>query len=224
MPDPRLIDVAVPVQPEGVVLVLHGGGSRGRPMQVSPAQLSVVRMIPVAHRIARAGHRKLAVVRLLNSLRGWDTGHTPVQDVKWALGEIAARFGVDMPVVLVGHSLGGRAALLSANEPQVRGVVAMAPWVYTSDALDGVAGTPIVIIHGDCDRVAPPDRSRRVAQALRRQTDVAYVVVEGGKHAMLSRRRYFDGLAAHCATWMLLGEVEDPIVQRIVEGEDDFAV
>ncbi len=206
------------------MLVLHGGGSRGGPMRVSPAQLSVLRMIPVAQRISRVGHGRLAVLRLLNSRRGWDTTHTPVDDVAWALGEVATRFGDDMPVCLVGHSLGGRAALLSAGRPEVRGVVALAPWVYPSDATKDVAGTRIVIIHGDEDRVASTDRSRRVAQTLRRQTQVAYVIVEGGKHAMLSRRRYFDGLAAHCAAWMLLGDSDDPTVARIADGEDDFAV
>ena len=224
MPDSRLIDVSVPHDPRGVVLVLHGGGSRGGPMRVSPAQLSVLRMIPVAERAARAGHHQLAVLRLLNSRRGWDTSHTPVDDVSWALAEIASRFGAEVPVCLIGHSLGGRAALLSAGQPQVRGVVALAPWVYPSDSAPGASDTPIVVIHGDQDRVASPDRSRRVAQTLARQTRVAYIVVEGGKHAMLSRRRYFDRLAADCSAWMLLGSTGDPIVQRIADGEDDFAV
>ena len=44
----RLVDVAVPVDPEGVVIVVHGGGSRGDRMHVSPTQLSVLRMIPTA--------------------------------------------------------------------------------------------------------------------------------------------------------------------------------
>ena len=51
---PRLIEVRVPERPEGVVLVLHGGASRRRRMMVSPTQLSVLRMIPVARRVARA--------------------------------------------------------------------------------------------------------------------------------------------------------------------------
>ncbi len=193
-------------------------------MAVSPSQLSVLRMIPVARAVARAGHRRLAVVRLLNSFRGWDSDHTPIQDVDWALGQLAERFGAAMPVCLVGHSLGGRAALCSADRSQVRGVVALAPWVYASDADEAVADTPIVIIHGDEDRVAAPDRSRRVAESLRRRTQVAYITVEGGKHAMLSHRRDFDTLAAHCVAWMLLGEIEDPIVARIAAGEDTFSV
>ena len=220
----RMIDVRVPRDPAGVVLVLHGGASRGQVVRVSPAQLSVLRMIPIASRIARAGHGRLAVLRLLNTHRGWDTGHTPLQDVEWALAEIAQRFGAELPVCLVGHSLGGRAALLSAGDPPVAGVVALAPWVYDGDVPTGATGTPVVIIHGDADRIASPERSRHVAQQLRRQTEVTYVEVSGGTHSMLRRSGCFDGLAAGCATWMLLGESEGPIVTRIAAGERDLVV
>ena len=65
------------------------------------------------------------MLRLLNSSRGWQSGTTPVDDVRWALGRVRERWGSDVPVALVGHSLGGRAALLAATEPQVRSVVAM---------------------------------------------------------------------------------------------------
>ena len=63
-------------RPRGVVLVLHGGAGRGS-RRVSPAQLSVLRMVPVAGRIARAGTGRLAVYRLLNSHRGWDSRRRP---------------------------------------------------------------------------------------------------------------------------------------------------
>ena len=88
---PKLIEVHVPSAAEGAVLVLHGGAARRADMRVSPTQLSVLRMIPIARRIARAGGDRLAVFRLLNSRRGWDTTHTPVQDARWALAEIADR-------------------------------------------------------------------------------------------------------------------------------------
>ncbi len=224
MPDARLIDVSVPQAPEGVVLVLHGGGTRGAPVGVSPTQLSVLRMIPIASRIARGSHHRLVVLRLLNAFRGWDAGHTPVADVGWALGEIAGRFGADAGVCLVGHSLGGRAALLSAGQDQVHGVVALAPWVYPNDVADGVAGTPIVIIHGDADRVASPERSRALADRLRRQTPASYITVKDGTHAMLRRRSRFDGLAAHCVNWMLLGEIDDVTLRQIATGEGRLTV
>jgi hypothetical protein len=69
--EPRLIEVSVPRNPEAAALVLHGGASRRENMMVSPTQLSVLRMIPIARRIARAGKGRIAVYRLLNSRRGW---------------------------------------------------------------------------------------------------------------------------------------------------------
>jgi hypothetical protein len=72
-------------------------------MMVSPTQLSVLRMVPVARGIARATRGRVAVFRLLNSRRGWDTHHTPVVDARWGLDRIAERFGEQVPACLVGH-------------------------------------------------------------------------------------------------------------------------
>src|SRR4051794_24089617 len=105
---PRLVPVRArrePRGPRGIVLVLHGGAGRREAVPVSPTQLSVLRMVPVARRIGRS--RDLAVFRLLNSQRGWGHDDTPVADVRWALKEVREQYG-DLPVVLVGHSLGGR--------------------------------------------------------------------------------------------------------------------
>lgn len=192
---PQLIEEHRPDRPVAAVLVLHGGGSRGRDVPVSPTQLSVLRMIPIAQRLAWAGRGQLAVYRLLNSVRGWHSTRTPVTDVRWALAELADRFSADLPVGLVGHSLGGRAALLAGGEGSVRSVVALAPWLYASDVNPALAGRRVLIVHGDQDRIASPDKAAAVARALEPITQVTYIAVRGGKHAMLRRNRVFDGLA-----------------------------
>lgn len=171
---------------------------------VSPTQLSVVRMIPIARRIAKAAGGELAVLRLLNRYRGWDATHTPVDDAHLALATLADRFG-PLPVSLVGHSLGGRAALLSAGHDAVRSVAALAPWVYPNDVAPGIAGTRVLIVHGDRDRVASPVRAARLAQRLDRHTDVDFVLVEGGRHGMLRHHHRFDDAAARFAVETLLG-------------------
>jgi pimeloyl-ACP methyl ester carboxylesterase len=201
---PRLIDVSAPDDATGTVLVLHGGGGRGGQMPVSPTQLSVLRMIPVASRIARAGRGRLEVYRLLNSRRGWDTSHTPVADVHWALDELSRRAGGPRPVCLVGHSLGGRAALLAGGLPAVRGVVALAPWVTASDSPAGLAGRRVLIVHGTRDRVASPERSAALARRIEGSADVEYVAVEGGRHAMLRHHGQFTRRAASFAAETLL--------------------
>ncbi|MEO6957015.1 MAG: alpha/beta fold hydrolase [Antricoccus sp.] len=201
----------MPKSPTAAVLVLHGGGARRKGMRVSPNQLSVLRMIPIAERLARAGEGKIAVYRLLNSARGWDTSHTPVEDVRWALEQMRAELPPDTPVGLVGHSLGGRAALLAAGEDGVESVVALAPWVEVQDGNVDGAGREVLIVHGTADRIADPRRSAAVADRLRRTAKVAYVRVVGGKHAMLSRHETFSSLATQFMLSTLLdNRPEDP--------------
>lgn len=202
------------------MLVLHGGASRrGSPM-VSPTQLSVLRMIPIARRIASFGADRLAVFRLLNSSRGWDAHHTPADDARWGLDRAADEMGERLPVCLVGHSLGGRAALLCAGEPDVRSVAALAPWVYADDAADhSPAGRRIMIVHGSRDRIASPERSEALARRLSREADVSYVSLLGGKHAMLGRHGVFDRLAAEFAVSTLIPEPPTGAVGRVLAGE-----
>lgn len=201
---PRLITTSAPERPEAVVLVLHGGASRPGRSAVSPAQLSVQRMVPIAWRIARAGRGRVAVLRLLNTRRGWDTTHTPIDDVAWALEQARERYG-DVPVGLVGHSLGGRAALLAGALPGVRSVAALNPWVYPTDRAD-LAGRSVLVVHGTADRIADPERARAVASAIAETTDVTFVPVEGGKHAMLRHGSTFERTAADFVLSSLLGE------------------
>lgn len=198
----RLVDVRIPDSPMGAVLVLHGGAARSGRIEVSPTQFSVLRMIPIARRIAAAGKGRLAVYRLLNSARGWDPSRTPVEDARWALDEIASHHG-DLPVGLVGHSLGGRAALLAAGAPSVRSVVALNPWVYPDDDAD-LSGRQVLIVHGTDDRVALASRARAVAESLAQRTSVEFRDIAGGGHAMLRHAPSFERAASAFLTDSLL--------------------
>jgi len=205
----RLVDVATPHDPTGLVVVLHGGGSRPGSPAVSPTQLSVLRMLPVARAVARAGRRRLAVSRLLNSHRGWDASHTPVDDATWAVQQLTERHP-GLPVALVGHSLGGRAALLAGSLPPVTTVVALNPWVQPTDDAD-LSGRRVLVVHGTEDRIASPQRARAVADRLARRpgVDLTWHEVTGGKHAMLSHRGEFERTASRFVVQHLL-EAHDP--------------
>ncbi|GAA4728746.1 hypothetical protein GCM10025782_29440 [Pedococcus ginsenosidimutans] len=221
---PRLVTTTAPASPDGAVLLLHGGAARRGTMRVSPTQLSVLRMVPIAARVALAARGRLVVQRLLNSRRGWDAHHTPVRDVEWALAQLADRYGADLPVCLVGHSLGGRAALLAGRAPAVRSVVALAPWLYPREEQVGLRDKQVLFVHGDGDRVASPSRSAGLARDLERTADVGYVTVCGGSHAMLRRHSVFDGAAADYTTATLLGtEVGGPVA-RVLSGDRWFEV
>ncbi len=163
-------------------------------MTVSPTQLSVIRMIPTARAAARAGRHRLAVYRLLNSWRGWDSEHTPVSDAIWAMREVQRQVG-DVPLGLIGHSLGGRAALLAGSTPTVVSIVALNPWVYPADDAD-LRGRRVLIVHGDQDRIASLERARQVARNISRTAEVEFVEIAQGRHAMVRHGREFDRRAA----------------------------
>ncbi len=221
---PYLIATSMPADPAGIALVLHGGASRPDRPAVSPRQLSVLRMIPIAKRIARTGRGQLAVFRLLNRTRGWDEDESPVADANWALDQLADRFDSDLPVALVGHSLGGRAALLTGTNPAVTSVVALAPWLYTADGQLDLAGRRVLFSHGMSDRVADLRIAAAVAEGLARKAQVGFVAVRGAKHAMLRRRDMFDGIAADFVATTLLDRPATGLVQQALAGDRSIVV
>jgi pimeloyl-ACP methyl ester carboxylesterase len=116
------------VAPRAAVLFLHGGRADG--LEPPPLlNLPRARMRPFARAVAgtTAGDDVLlGTVRYRH--RGWNgaRGDT-VRDAWEALEELTGLAG-PVPVVLVGHSMGGRAALRVAGHLQVRAVVGLAPW------------------------------------------------------------------------------------------------
>ena len=123
-------------------------------------------------------------------------------DVAWALGQVRERFG-HLPACLVGHSLGGRAALLAGGAEEVRSVVALNPWVYPTDAPD-LSGRRVLFVHGTGDRIADPGRAEAVARRIGRTADMEFVAVPEGRHAMLRHGSVFERAAADFATATLL--------------------
>ncbi len=213
----RLVLARVPSRPEGVVLLLHGGGGQGV-RTVAPTQPSVLRMWLVAGAAVRAARGRLVVSRLLNSRRGWGGDQNPVKDAHWALDRLVQRFG-DVPVCLVGHSLGGRAALLAADRPEVRSVVAMAAWLQPGDGA-GLRGRRVLYLHGTHDRIAPIERAEASARSVARTSDVTFVRLEGAGHALVREARTVDRIAADLAVSSLLGTAaRQPLVARALSGE-----
>ena len=154
-----------------------------------------------------------------NSARGWDSHTTPVDDVRWALGQVRDRYGLTVAVALVGHSLGARAALLAAGDDQVRSVVALAAWLHPQEALPAAPGRDLLFVHGDHDRIARPSHARAAARRLSAAAQVGFVTVRDGKHAMLRRHDVFDGLAADWVRATLLGDAVGGPVGRLRSGE-----
>jgi len=104
-----LLSTSSPAAPTSAVLVLHGGSANST-MDVSRFAPAVLRLIPVAWAIA-AHVPNAAVYRLKFSVRGWNgDGAAVLGDARWAIDEIA-RAHTGVPIVVVGHSLGGRVAM-----------------------------------------------------------------------------------------------------------------
>jgi predicted esterase len=170
-----------------VVLVLHGG-TRDSFEPVPRRNLAGLRMWPLAATIRRLGRRGLAVVPVRYGVRGWNgAAMSPVADARAALAAARERHG-DVPIVLVGHSMGARTAIHVAGDPGVVGVVGMAPWTPNEEPTEQTAGRRVLLLQGDHDTVTPPndslDFARRAADA---GAEVARVVVRGDGHAMLRR-------------------------------------
>jgi dienelactone hydrolase len=186
-------------QPEAVALVLHGGREASTE-PVSAGQLSVLRLVPFATRIARRGKGRVAVARLRYRVRGWNASGNhppdPVRDAEWALDQLAERFG-DLPIGIVGHSMGGRTALRVGGHEQVAAVVGLAPWLPPGEPVQQLVDRQVLLVHGTADRMTDPRGTAAFADRLEKAGGaVSLVRIEGGKHAMLSRPGLWHELAA----------------------------
>ncbi|WP_410809715.1 alpha/beta hydrolase [Micromonospora sp. 067-2] len=181
-PAPRLAIDGPSTNVQGIVLLLHGG--RAASMAPSPRGLAYLRMLPFAHAVSETtGGRGIAVWRLRYRYRGWNEPYRhPVEDARWALAR-AHRDHPGAPIVLVGHSMGGRVALRVGDSPDVAGVCALAPWIEAGEPVRVPRGLPVLIAHGDRDRTTDPEASARYAAAL----GTRYVPVPNDGHAMLRR-------------------------------------
>ena len=197
------LQIREPEQTSAVVLVMHGGKvSSGRPARWN--HLSVVRMRPFARAVERRGRSNgVAVWSLLFACRGWNGDGAPVADALWALNEIEARYG-SVPVVLLGHSMGGRTAIRVAGHPSVIGVVGLAPWLPEGEPIVQLADRALSIIHGTSDVVIPIELSRAFASKLGGgPTEVELIALRGTGHTMLRRARRWHGLASGAVDRML---------------------
>ncbi len=174
--------------------MLHGGTGRSH-LPTSWLNLAVVRMLPIAWAVARAGRGSFAVARLKFTVRGWNgSEQSPVADTRWALDELSASHP-GVPIAIVGHSMGGRAALAVAGDPRVVDVVGLAPWVEGGEGGQAHDAQKTLVIHALTDRMTSPAASRRVVEALQARGLVAsFVGLRSGDHAMLRRATTWDGL------------------------------
>ncbi len=183
----------------GIVVLAHGGSSVSR-VPTTPVQFSVLRMIPIADAIRDAvGGSGIEVRRARFRLRGWNGADAaPVRDLTGLLDQISADAG-PVPVVLIGHSMGARAALRAARHPLVTAVAGLAPWVPPDEPVDQLAGRRILLVHASSDHICRPAETWAYAERARSAGEVATIEVRHGDHGMLRRARLWHAVAAEFA-------------------------
>jgi pimeloyl-ACP methyl ester carboxylesterase len=203
-------------QPSALVIIAHGGradsvapaggftmtyawqrwvtpwviaAARGSSVdQPRSARSSLALRTPRSEERYRAGRTR--VWRLRYRVRGWNgAAADAAQDLRWAVRMAAAELP-GVPVILVGHSMGGRAAIYAAGEPNVAAVCLLAPWIEDGDPVGDLIGKPVLIVHGSADRTTDPRRSRTLATEVGAQ----FATVDGVGHTMVGGRARWRAL------------------------------
>lgn len=189
--------------PRALVLMLHGGTGRSQ-AAVDERSLSRRRSQTMLRAIA-PGFAEDGVATWLMSyrVRGWNGGDGPVADARAALDEVRRELG-DLPVCLLGHSMGARTAIHVADDPSVVGVVGLAPWWPTGEPIEALRGRHLLGAHGDRDRITSARQSRLFVERAASVTTSARLHGMGPVgHYLLRRVEAWNYLAAEAAVAML---------------------
>ena len=196
------------------VLVLHGGQDDSR-RAARPWQLAALRMRPFARALTRALPESAVLVDAVRyRYRGWNGASAdPAHDTERALDALAERYGDGLSVVLVGHSMGGRAALRAAGHPLVSAVVGLAPWCLPADPVAQLRGRTVVVLHGDHDRVTSAPESLAMAGRARAEgARVGALIVSKGEHALLRRAGLWKRMTTDTVAALLgRGPLPEPV-------------
>lgn len=167
---PELNRLDVGPSPNGLILMFHGGRADSH-APVDDSSASWRRAAWMQREISGRAHAAGVSVWLLRYLhRGWNETAgpvpSPVPDARWALDEVRREIG-EMPVVLLGHSMGARTAVAVADDPSVTGVVALAPWLPSDEPAHALEGKQFAAAQGRRDKIASYRQTRAFTERAR---------------------------------------------------------
>lgn len=208
------------------VLILHGGQEVSGDATAA-RQAAVLRMLDMYVGLRRRS-TGAAVYLLRYRVRGWNADPSgrrepgPVGDARWALDEIRSRHG-EIPVALLGHSMGGRTALAVAGDVRVAGVCALAPWLPPAEPLPAPRrGLRLVLAHGTADRTTSAAGSLDYARRLRAAgAAVARFELDGGAHALLQRPAVWRRFAVSVSLGLSNDAALPTAVMAALQGQAD---
>ena len=168
--------------------MLHGGKPRSE-QPVDGRSASWRRPAWMQRSIAARAHEAGTGVWLVRYARArLERRRRPVADARWALDRVRAEHG-DVPVVLLGHSMGARVAVHVADDPSVVGVVGLAPWWSAQDPVHTLAGRSLVAAHGRRDRITSYAETSRYVERAREVAADATTARHGRAGALHAHRR-----------------------------------
>jgi dienelactone hydrolase len=200
-----------------LVLLAHGGmeNSQAVPHTWQPP---ILRMWPFAW-AARTAVPDAAIGMMRYRYRGWNgAAADPVADLRAVLDDLPPMI---RRVVLIGHSMGGRAVVAAGDHPRAAGVLALAPWLPPGEPLTSVR-PPVTFAHGTEDRITDPRATAAYANRLRAAgTPVRVLTIAGETHAMLRRHTDWNTLVADFTATALGAPTAKPDDARTVGAGDE---
>jgi pimeloyl-ACP methyl ester carboxylesterase len=181
--------------------MLHGGAEHDE-SPIGSLHRPWLRSLVMMRRLQPALHRAGLDVWLLRYRHvGWNARnggqHSPVPDVRWALAQARPSYhDAHLPVVLLGHSMGARAAVAVADDPLVRGVVGLAPWFPAGEPVHPLRGKRLAAAHGRADRITRFDHTEAFLTRAGRVAEHTELVDMGARgHYMLRGAGDWDSVA-----------------------------
>ena len=184
-------------------MLLHGGRPTSeQPVNGRSASWWLIRRLQ--REIAQvAATQDVATYAVRYRQRGWNGGHAPQQDARAAIDLVRREVG-DVPVVLIGHSMGARVAVHVADEEQVVGVVGLAPWFTEDTPVHRLTGRHLVAGHGRRDRITSYQVTQAVVgRAAAHAISTRFVDMGPRGHYLLRGWRAWRELAADSALALL---------------------